>query len=170
MRILGAVLAGGKSTRFGSDKAEALLNGKRLIDHAADALRAHCADVIVVGRQDTAHTCTPDAPGPDLGPLGGLCGALGYAAAHGYDAVLSTGCDVPDIPGALVRTLQQYCPSACEAQPIIGYWSPALASDLTNHLAMSDNLSMMRWIETSGARLIRTTAPLRNINRPGDLG
>ena len=38
MRVLGAILAGGQSRRFGSDKASASLDGKSLLDHVADAL------------------------------------------------------------------------------------------------------------------------------------
>jgi molybdopterin-guanine dinucleotide biosynthesis protein A len=37
-KILGVVLAGGLSTRFGSDKAQALWRGRSLLDHALDAL------------------------------------------------------------------------------------------------------------------------------------
>ena len=40
MKLLGAILAGGRSSRFGSDKAFALLNGKPLIDHVIAALAA----------------------------------------------------------------------------------------------------------------------------------
>ena len=48
--ILGAVLAGGLSTRFGSDKALAELDGHTLIARAVDALSGWCEYVVVVGR------------------------------------------------------------------------------------------------------------------------
>ncbi|MFM2236672.1 MAG: MobA-like transferase domain, partial [Pseudomonadota bacterium] len=39
MKRLGAIIAGGKATRFGSDKAAAQLNGRPLIEHVAYGLR-----------------------------------------------------------------------------------------------------------------------------------
>ena len=52
MRILGAVLAGGASARFGSDKAMAQFAGKPLIEHQAVAFRlADMATQIAVARQ-----------------------------------------------------------------------------------------------------------------------
>src|SRR3546814_3555756 len=41
VKTLGAVLAGGRSSRFGSDKALAMLGGRTLLDHAQAALRPH---------------------------------------------------------------------------------------------------------------------------------
>jgi len=48
--ILGAVLAGGQSSRFGSDKALAALGGRTLLERAVASLETHCDGVIVVGR------------------------------------------------------------------------------------------------------------------------
>ena len=42
MKILGAIIAGGRATRFDGDKGAALLDGKALIDHVVDGLSAHC--------------------------------------------------------------------------------------------------------------------------------
>ena len=50
--LLGAVLAGGRSERFGSDKALARLGGRTLLEQAVEALGAQCDAVIVVGRED----------------------------------------------------------------------------------------------------------------------
>ena len=47
MRRLGAIIAGGKATRFGSDKAAASLNGTALIEHVADGLRDQVDKLIV---------------------------------------------------------------------------------------------------------------------------
>ncbi|HSF13587.1 MAG TPA: NTP transferase domain-containing protein, partial [Erythrobacter sp.] len=51
-KLLGAILAGGQARRFGSDKAQALYQGARLIDRVASALAAQCESVIVCGREE----------------------------------------------------------------------------------------------------------------------
>ena len=49
--ILGAVIAGGRSTRFGSDKALALIGGERLIDRTIAALDPQVDRLVVCGRK-----------------------------------------------------------------------------------------------------------------------
>ncbi|MEY4238751.1 MAG: hypothetical protein RL339_1352, partial [Pseudomonadota bacterium] len=46
---LGCVLAGGQSSRFGSDKALAELHGRTLLARAVDTLSGWCEHVVVVG-------------------------------------------------------------------------------------------------------------------------
>ena len=57
MSRLGAVIAGGRSSRFGSDKAMALWQGRPLIDHAIDRLVMNAqlmgADAVVMMRFDS---------------------------------------------------------------------------------------------------------------------
>ncbi|MEY3659058.1 MAG: hypothetical protein RL425_1819, partial [Pseudomonadota bacterium] len=83
MKRLGLILAGGQSTRFGSDKAAALYQGRPLIDHVADALRPHVDALAVAGRDWPDLIRIEDAPEPGLGPLGGLLGGLIYADQNG---------------------------------------------------------------------------------------
>jgi hypothetical protein len=80
--ILGAVLAGGQSSRFGSDKALAELDGRTLLARAVEALQAQCDAVVVVGREDAPVPTLPDRPRPGMGPLGGIAAALHHAAGR----------------------------------------------------------------------------------------
>lgn len=74
--ILGVVLAGGKSSRFGSDKALAELDGHTLISRAVDALAGWCEYVVVAGRETAPAPTLPDWPAAGMGPLAGLAAAL----------------------------------------------------------------------------------------------
>lgn len=172
MRLLGAVLAGGQATRFGSDKAVALLDGRPLIAHAAAALRAATDTVIVCGRPagPDGVVAIPDFPAPGQGPLGGLCAALRHAQAFGYDAVLSIGCDTPVLPSALVERLIAG-PGArfLRQAPIIGYWPATLAVDLSEHLTRSEDRAVYRWAARVAAAAIDAGGELANINRVADL-
>ncbi len=49
METWAVVVAGGSGTRFGRPKQLAMLSGRRVIDRSIDALRHHCAGVVVVG-------------------------------------------------------------------------------------------------------------------------
>jgi len=105
-RILGLILNGGTSRRFGAPKAEALLEGKPLIGHVADRFAPQVEAVAVAG--DVCGLPFPaldDRPFFGAGPLAGIHAGLDWAA--GADAVwlVSAPCDVPWLPLNLVETL-----------------------------------------------------------------
>ena len=158
MRLLGVVLAGGRSSRFGSDKARALLGGQQLIDHA----HATIAPFV-----ETVATDIADYPAPDLGPLGGICGALRQAQAHGFDAVVVTACDIPALPAGLVAQLIEAMPAFAVEAPVIGCWPVDLADQLAGFLT-GDDRSMRAWARAGGATGI-ASGPIRNINYQADL-
>ncbi len=165
---LGSVLAGGRSTRFGSDKAEAMLEGRRLLDRAAAMLADQCDAVVVIGRTDAAHACAPDWPRPDCGPLGGLAGALRHARDHGFGEVLSTSVDAIGLPADLAALLAP-APAHVAQQPVIGLWPVAALGTLESILLGTGRQSMLRFAEAVGSRPVTLDQPPANINRPEDL-
>jgi molybdenum cofactor guanylyltransferase len=171
MRLLGAVLAGGRSSRFGSDKATALLpDGRTLLDHAVAAIAPHVEAVAVCGREIEGMTCLTDRPAPDMGPLGGLNAALHHAAEQGFDAVLTTGCDMPVYPSALADALVGDRAAVLKGQQLAGFWPASLAAELEEHLAEDNNRSIYGWLDRIGARIVdRADIVLPNINWPDDL-
>jgi molybdopterin-guanine dinucleotide biosynthesis protein A len=168
VKILGAVLAGGASRRFGSDKALAMLAGRPLIDHAIAALAEQCAAVVVCGRAHPGAESVPDRPEPGQGPLGGLSGALCHAEAQGFDAVLSAACDNAGLPGDLLERLHPG-PAHAADQPVIGLWPASLSSVLDAWLAGQDDRSMRGFIAHVGARAVQFDAKPANINTLDDL-
>ncbi|MAC11154.1 MAG: molybdenum cofactor guanylyltransferase [Sphingorhabdus sp.] len=168
MRLLGAVLAGGRSSRFGSDKAQALLGGRRLIDHVAAALDAETDGLIVVGREDPAYACVPDRPAPGLGPLGGVAGALAAAGERGFDAVLTCPVDVPKPPVDL-RGLLAPGPAFLINQPTIGLWPQGLLTGLLAFIEHDAKRSVRGFAQHVGAGPVDAPGPIANINRPEDL-
>ena len=97
--LVGAVLCGGRSSRFGSDKALALVDGVPMGRLVADALRGAGADpVIAVGGTAGATLGLPaiEDRSPGEGPLGGLSTVLSWAATG---LVLVTPCDLPLLRG-----------------------------------------------------------------------
>ncbi|WP_288936288.1 molybdenum cofactor guanylyltransferase [uncultured Sphingomonas sp.] len=164
--ILGAILAGGQASRFGSDKAAALFAGRRLIDHVRTALVAHVSTIVVVGRAEGIA----DFPRPGLGPLGGIAGAMRHASRHGFTDVLTMPCDTPFPPPSLLEALLRRSPSYCVDVPVIGLWPAAVADDLCGRLTRGDgDRSVRRWARDIGALPIAAPAPIANINAPEDL-
>ncbi len=93
--ISAIILAGGNSTRMGSDKASLKYLGERFIDRIVSVVSEFADDVIVVSdrKYDRLVNCrqVPDKV-KDSGPLGGLCSGLYYSTTV-RNLVLS--CDVP---------------------------------------------------------------------------
>lgn len=166
--ILGAILAGGQARRFGSDKAQAVYRGARLIDRVAAALLAQSDSLVVCGRDEPGFACIPDWPEPGLGPLAGLAAALRYASEKGFTEVLSAGVDVPDLPHDLASALAGEGAAIVASQPVVGLWPVTVAPTLETFLA-GGGRSLYRFADHIGARRIDLPAPLMNVNRPEDL-
>jgi molybdopterin-guanine dinucleotide biosynthesis protein A len=113
----GIVLAGGRSSRFGSDKLEVLVDGRPLLDHAVAAVQEACTEVVVVlpplaeppslGRPQEGRAGGPpirfvhDAE-PYGGPLVGLLAGLEHAREP--LALVAAG-DMPSLQPAVLSAL-----------------------------------------------------------------
>ena len=104
--VSGVVMAGGKSRRFGQDKAQVRLMGQPLLFRVAELLATVCQELIVVGPPER-KLLLPEArviqdSFPDAGPLSGLHAALNRARHHWAIVV---ACDMPLLNPALLRYL-----------------------------------------------------------------
>lgn len=166
--ILGAVLAGGLSSRFGSDKALAEFDGHTLISLAVDALSGWSEKVVVVGRETAPAPTLPDWPRSGMGPLGGLAAALRMAQDEGYEAVLTCGVDAVALPENLPALLGP-APAYLAQQPVIGIWPVSATAVLEALLHSEESHSMRRFAELAQARRVEIPETIANINTPGDL-
>ena len=172
--ILGCVLAGGRSTRFGSDKALALLGQTTLLARAVGQLTPWCHKVVVVGRQTAPAPTLPDWPSPGMGPLAGVAAALRHAEKLGFNAVLTIGVDSVGLPGDLPERLGP-APAYLAEQPVIGLWAhrdqgvAGAARAVEAILAGPGRHSMRALAEALGARAVRIESHPANINTPEDL-
>lgn len=167
--VLGAILAGGQSSRFGSDKALALHDGVALIDHVAAALVGQSDTLAVVGREYGGFPAIDDRPSPGLGPLGAIAGALHWARCNGFAAVLSAPCDALRLPDDLAARLSGDGPAFVPAMPVIGWWPSALADDLENWLRADQSRAVRHWAAAIDARPVALATMPLNVNSPADL-
>ncbi|KQN37615.1 hypothetical protein ASG37_11330 [Sphingomonas sp. Leaf407] len=175
MRVLGAIIAGGQASRFGSDKALALLDGRALIDRVADALAPQVDAVVVVGRDHGTLASVPDRPAPGLGPLGGIAGALHHAVVRGFTHVLTVPCDAPFLPGDLRQLLNAAPLPGREGSaayfadlPVIGWWPATALPALDTLLAGTGSRSVRAFGDRIGATAVAAPA-IANVNTADDL-
>lgn len=101
----GVVLAGGQSSRMGRDKALLLFAGRPLIEHALTKLREAGLPATIAGASPAADSALAAYapvvrdPQPGLGPLAGICAALGAASAR---SVIFLPVDLPLLPPSLI--------------------------------------------------------------------
>jgi molybdenum cofactor guanylyltransferase len=114
----GAVLLGGASRRYGTDKALALHGGVAMGACMIEVLRAAGAsDVITVGGADRGFDVVhhPDLH-PGEGPLGGLLTVL---AKPSQPVIVLVACDMPYLNAATVRRLAQTAHQHPESDAIV---------------------------------------------------
>lgn len=104
--MTGVVLAGGKSSRMGFNKAFIEFGGKRLIEVVLECLRGLFPEVLIVANDPERYTylrvrVIPDLI-PDSGSLGGIYTGLS-AAAH--PRCFFAACDMPFLNPDLIRLL-----------------------------------------------------------------
>lgn len=104
--LTGVVLAGGKSSRFGTDKGLYPYQGKPLVQHAIDILQPFCGEMLVSTNQPEAYAFTGLKTITDIytdcGPLGGMHSVLKQAKGK---VVYFLGCDMPGVNGQVFTFL-----------------------------------------------------------------
>lgn len=169
-RTAGAVLAGGRSTRMGTDKAEIVLGGQTLLARAWHLLAGLVAPVWVCcapGMARTGYPCLTDAREGE-GPARGVVAALEAARAHGARRVLILACDLPCLTRELlVGLLNAPAPAGAlasvyasaatgRAEMLVGVYAVEALPWLLNGLAAGER-SLFRLIP--GERLARIPYP-----------
>lgn len=168
MILLGAILRGGESRRFGSDKGAADLGGVTLVERVANALGPQVTALIACGGPAPGLLSIPDRPQPGLGPLGGIAAALHFATLHGFEGVLTVPCDAPLLPATLYEELAPG-PSFLLEMPVIGLWPARLAAALDQHIATTSLRSVIGWAAAARARSVERSTPIVNVNTRADL-
>src|SRR4030088_145635 len=112
------ILAGGKSTRMGTDKAFVTLNGRSLLERMLHVGRSVTADVRIIGNAQKFSQFAPtveDVFG-DCGPLGGIHAAL-RASPSELNLILAV--DLPLVSTALLQYLITRAQSASGASATV---------------------------------------------------
>jgi len=184
--MTGLLLAGGRSTRMGTDKALLELEGEPLAGRGLQALRSICPEVLV-GSGDGRRLGALGAPQvadalPDAGPLGGIVAGL-EAASTALVAVLAV--DMPFASAAVLELLASMWSgqdtivpvTSHGVQPLHAVYATAAGPKLRRALA-SGSRSVRAALEQLDVRFVgepewRTADPTGrfavNVNRPEDL-
>jgi molybdopterin-guanine dinucleotide biosynthesis protein A len=185
---VGAVIAGGRSRRFGSEKAAALFGGRTLLECAVAHLAAHAEEIVVNApaasgaaalARDLGLAVAPDAAGDPAGPLAGLRATLAWAQAKGRSILLTAPCDTPLLPAELyprlAAALAVHDVAVAEADdglhPLCGAWRTSALPPLAAALAGGAHPPVRNVLTALGAAHVRfdDAAAFANINTPEDL-
>jgi molybdopterin-guanine dinucleotide biosynthesis protein A len=185
--VVGLVLAGGRSVRFGGEKAVALLEGRPLLAWAAERLRSVCGNVAINVRPGTeAEAVTKnlglpplyDAAGDASGPLAGVKVGLIWAEEQGAHTLAVSPCDAPLLPDDLyARLLERAEGGAAMAetsdgrQPLCALWPLTALPVVREALAGGAHPPTWQVLERLGARKVLFEHPeaFANINTRDDL-
>lgn len=105
MDVNGIILAGGKSSRMGSDKGLIHLNGKPMIQYIIETMESLNLPILIIANNEEylkfGYPVYPDLI-PELGPVGGIYTALSKTNAS-KNIIVS--CDTPFVSKLLLELL-----------------------------------------------------------------
>lgn len=178
MRVAGFVLAGGASTRMGTDKGRLRVGSRLLIEEVAEKVAAAAGNVTLLGSParyaDISLPCLADLR-PGFGPLSGIETAL--ASGRG-ELNLIVACDMPGLEIAWLRAIietaehrQARCVVAHDSDgrvhPLCAVYKSSCFPDVRRAID-EQRLKMMDLIGELQADFFEIPCPVRNVNRPED--
>lgn len=157
--LTAAIIAGGKSVRFGSKKVFASLNDRSLIEHAVNLAQkiSQKTIIIVADKPDFTnlnHQVFVDII-PERGPMGGLYTALTYAETS---LIATLPCDLPLLPPELYLILLQHLKESIPAvavshsglEPLVAIWPKTILPDV-EHEIQQNQFKMHLFLKKMGA-------------------
>jgi molybdopterin-guanine dinucleotide biosynthesis protein A len=182
--LLGLVLAGGRSTRMGSDKAAIRYGEQAQLDRAVELLREVTAETLVSVRSDQSSDPLRSkyAQVIDSGDIEGPAAGIRAAQLARPDAAwLVVACDLPNLTGATIRHLIAHRDPAKVAtayrsshdglpEPLCAIYEPAAGAALQAFLATGRNCPR-KFLINSDTLLLSQPEPesLDNVNTPDEL-
>jgi molybdopterin-guanine dinucleotide biosynthesis protein A len=185
--VVGVVIAGGRSVRFGGEKAAAILVDEPLLIWATRRLQASCSSVAVNARPGTEAEALAmaaglpvlyDAPGDALGPLSGVKAGLTWARDLGATTLAVSPCDAPLLPEDLfTRLLKEAGSGAAMAeteeghQPLCAVWPVDALAKVTEALLNGAHPATWLLLDSIGAKRVRfhRAQEFANVNTRPDL-
>ena len=187
--ILGVVLAGGKSQRFGEDKSQVMLEGKLLIDYILSEISSEFREILVVSNnkidfKNSEKISRIEDFKKGLGPLGGVLSAMKWVKENNknYEWVSTFPADTPFFKKEILQKFYKeieieksklfFIKSNMTRHNIFGLWSIDLLDKLEEDLNRGDR-KVELWANSVGVKVIdmdfKNIDPFFNINTKQDL-
>lgn len=179
--ILGAIIAGGASSRYGSPKALARVGGIPIVERVLRALSAVVPDVVMIANNNEIARAVKlpwrSDTIPGAGALGGVYTALLWARERERSGVLAVACDMPFLS---VGLLEQIVEAAVERdadmvapegggrraiEPLCAYYDVSCLSSIRDALQRGDQRMIAFHRDISIRRI-----PIAIVTRFGDPG
>lgn len=188
-KILGVVLAGGKSQRFGEDKSQVKLHGKILIDYILSEIIDQFEEILIVTNNEIKFkfskkiSITKDLI-EGIGPLGGILTAMKWIKKNNknYKWISTFPSDTPFFTKNELQIFYKkidiqksklfFIKNKQTRHNIFGLWSMDLMEKLDNDLKQGER-KVEVWADTAGVEIINIEYekkdPFFNINTKEDL-
>jgi molybdopterin-guanine dinucleotide biosynthesis protein A len=165
-QITAVLLAGGQSSRFGSDKALLPFAGKTLIEYIYNKLLLNFNQVIVVGSRDKYSFLKEAEIREDIyqdkGPLAGIYTGLYYSKSE-YNFIC--GCDMPFLNSQYFDFLKDKAAENSGAEiivpeyrgylePLAALYQPSLLAEIKKQI-LNNNLKIKSFYDQSRKKIIK---------------
>ena len=187
--VLPVILAGGKSRRFGADKAVAKLGDKSLIDYTINKLEPKFAEILVITNNPIQVSKNniffiKDTMAGQLGPLVGILSAMEWVKNNdkNYEWIISFPCDTPFFEEKIIDKVINsqkssdkkllFLKSGNKRHNIFGLWSIELMEQLRNDINQGAR-KVEDWANKIGTEIVEINSEsdksFLNINTKLDL-
>jgi molybdopterin-guanine dinucleotide biosynthesis protein A len=163
------LLVGGASTRFGSPKALAQIDGETFADRGRRVLAEACTEVLVVGKAADALPFDVIDDGTDVrAPIAGVVAGLRAAV---NEVAVFVPVDCPWMTAAAVQALGDACSDAAVSPsgPLPGAWARSALPLLERRLANGPLALYRTYEELDVVTVDLDPAVVADIDTPGDL-
>jgi len=186
--IVGVILAGGKSSRMGTDKSLLPIGGEPMFQRVATRLGRQVGRIVVSANQDPEPFRAAGLPVVadsfvDRGPLAGfLAGMIWASAVPDATHILTVACDTPFFPIDLAERLSAslvldragmaIARSAGRDHYVFSLQPIALADELERWIVADADRSLKGWMLKHSVHVVDfdlDADPFFNINRPEDM-
>jgi len=187
--ILGVVLAGGKSKRFGEDKNQIKLGDKTLLEHVLFKINKKFEEILIVSshnleiKESENITIIPDCF-DDFGPLAGVLSSMKWVKENQkqYKWVATFPSDTPFFDISIIEEYKKrinindgslyFIKSDNKRHNIFGLWSIDLLDVLEDDLKNNNFRKVEDWADKIGVKIIDIKVnefdPFFNINNKED--